>query len=280
VDIAIQIGFNLDNVIVGAALGTAAVAVYAVTLRLCDYQRQISSQFNSLMLPVVVRYQASSDADGLRRMLIEGTRLALTLVCGVTVCLMGFASPLITRWMGPGFEAAAPPLQVLAIMGVVIVGQQPLGNILLGTGRHRLVAFASLAEAIINLALSLFLIRYFDLLGVAIGSLIPVAAVNLFVLAPAACREVRIGLLEFARAVAMAPAIGALIAAISGVALRGWRSPDTILLIFGEGAIVGLVYLVAVWTVGFDTSMREHYSNYVRRLFFAGLSRRAPSSSV
>ncbi|HXD75880.1 MAG TPA: oligosaccharide flippase family protein [Vicinamibacterales bacterium] len=280
VDIAIQIGFNLDNVIVGGALGTAAVAVYAITLRLCDYQRQLSSQFNGLMLPVVVRYQASNDPDGLRRMLVEGTRLALTLVCGVTVCMMGFAAPLITRWMGPGFEAAVPPLEVLAIMGVVIVGQQPLGNILLGTGRQRLVAFASLSEALVNLGLSLFLVRHFGLLGVAVGSLIPVAIVNFFVLAPAACREVGIGVFEFAGAVATAPATGAVIAAIAGVALRAWRPPDTIALIFGEGAIVGLVYLLSVWTVGFDANMRAHYTTYARRAVLTVLARRAPSQSV
>jgi O-antigen/teichoic acid export membrane protein len=221
------------------------------------------------MFPVVVRYQAANDPEGLRRMLIEGTRLALTLVAGVTVCLMGFASPLITRWMGPGFDAAVRPLEVLAIMGVVIVGQQPLGNILLGTGRHRPVAFVSLTEAVINLALSLVLVRHFGLLGVAVGSLIPVAAANLFVLAPAACREVRIGVFEFARAVGTAPAIGATIAAVAGAALRFWYPPETIPLILGEGAIVGLVYLLAVWTVGFDADERAHYTTYIRRLFVA-----------
>src|SRR5665213_63210 len=35
IDLAIQIGFNLDNVIVGAVLGTSAVAVYIVAVRLC-----------------------------------------------------------------------------------------------------------------------------------------------------------------------------------------------------------------------------------------------------
>src|SRR6185436_4261096 len=54
IDIAIQIGFNLDNVVVGAALGTTAVAIYAVTLRLADAQRQMSHQFNTLMFPVIV----------------------------------------------------------------------------------------------------------------------------------------------------------------------------------------------------------------------------------
>ena len=275
IDIAIQIAFNLDNVIVGAALGTSAVAVYAVTLRLADYQRQMSSQFNSLMFPVVVRYGAANDPEALRRMLIEGTRLALTLVCGVTVCLMGFAGPLINRWMGPGFDAAVLPLEVLAVTGIVFVGQQPLGNILLGTGRQRLVAFSTLAEAIVNLVLSLILVRRYGLLGVAVGTIIPVVAANFFVLVPAACRQVGISVMDFARSVAVAPAIGGLIAAVAGAALRAWWAPQSIPAILVEGTIVGVVYLLAVWTFGFDHALRESYGTYGRRLFTSVMQRRS-----
>ncbi len=278
IDIAIQIAFNFDNVIVGAALGTSAVAIYAVALRLADYQRQLSSQFNSLMFPVVVRYGAANDPEGLRRLLIDGTRLALTLVCGVTVCLMGFASPLINRWMGPGFESAVLPLQVLAATGIVFVGQGPLGNILLGTGRQRLVALSTLGEAIVNLVLSLILVRRYGLLGVAVGTIIPVAIFNLFVLAPAACRQMRIGLMEFARSVAVAPFIGSIIATLAGMALREWWPPQSIPVILGEGAAVGAVYLLAVWTVGFDDGVRSSYSAYLRHFLLTALARRAPSS--
>ena len=275
IDIAIQIGFNLDNVVVGAALGTSAVAVYAIALRLADYQRQISNQFNGLMFPVVVRYGATNDPDALRRMLVEGTRLALMLVCGVTVCLMGFARPLIARWMGPGFEDSVVPLQVLAVTGVVLVGQGPLGNILLGTGRHRLVAFVSLGEAIANLILSVIFVRRYGLLGVAVGTAIPVVLANLCILAPAACRQLGVRLADFARAVSLGPIAGALVAALAGVALRSWQPPQSIPAILVEGTLVGGVYLLAVWTLGFDHAVREQYTAYGRHLFTSVLHRRA-----
>lgn len=269
IDVAIQIGFNLDNVVVGAALGTSAVAVYAVALRLADAQRQMSHQFNTLMFPVIVRYGAENDPAALRRMLVEGTRLSLTLVCGVTVCLMGFAAPLIAGWMGPGFAASVMPLQVLAVTGVVLVGLASVGNILMGTGRHRLVAFSSLGEALANLALSVILVRRFGLLGVAVGTAIPVIIANLFILAPAACRQLRVGLFEFARSVALAPLVGALVAALAGSILRHAAPPESLPAILGEGAVVGLVYLCAVWTLGFDHDIRERYVAFGRQLFAA-----------
>jgi len=273
IDVAVQIGFNLDNVVVGAALGTSAVAIYAVTLRLADTQRQVSSQFNTLMFPVVVRYGAENDPDALRRMLIEGTRLALTLVCGVTVCLMGFAAPLIAHWMGPGFDASVLPLQVLAVTGVILVGQGPLGNILLGTGRHRLVAFASLGEALANLALSVVLVRRFGLLGVAIGTAVPVFIANIVVLAPAACRQLGIRVGDFLRDVATAPLVGALAAAAAGAAIRDALPPRSIAAVIAEGALVGGLYLTAVWTVGFTHDVRERYSAFARQILLTVLHR-------
>ena len=93
IDLAVQIGFNLDNVVIGAALGTSAVAIYAVTLRIGDYQRQLCNQFNGLLFPVVVRFGAAGNERALRGTLLDGTRLALTLVTGVTVCVIGFALP-------------------------------------------------------------------------------------------------------------------------------------------------------------------------------------------
>jgi O-antigen/teichoic acid export membrane protein len=274
ISIAVQIGFNLDNIVVGAALGTSAVAVYAVTLRLADAQRNLSNQFNTLMFPVVVRYGAKNEPGALREMLIEGTRLSLTLVCGLTVCLIGFARPLIARWMGPGFDAAVLPLYVLAITGVVLIGHAPLGNILLGTGRHRLVAFVALAEAVANLVLSVILVRRFGLLGVAIGTAVPIFIANLFVLAPAVCRQLDIHLTDFVRAVAIGPLIGSGISALAVWTIRTAWPPQSLLSIIAEGALVGLIYLGSLWTLGLDTAVRVRYSAFARRLISLASHRR------
>src|SRR5262249_17093167 len=237
-----------------------------VTLRIADYQRQLCNQFNSLLFPLVVRFSASGRGDALRGMLVEGTRIALTLVVGVTVCVIGFGSPLIVRWMGPAFEASVPPLYVLAVTGVILVGQGPLGNILLGTGRHRLVAFTSLGEAVANLVLSVVLVHRYGMLGVAIGTAVPVAAANLFVLLPAACRSVGMRVAEFGRLIAITPLAGAVPATASVLAFRQLFPPESIAVILGEGAIVGFVYLASAFAFGLQRDERATYLEYGRRL--------------
>lgn len=279
IDIAIQIGFNLDNVVIGAVLGTSAVAIYAVAMRLADYQRQLCNQFNSLLFPVVVRLDASGRRDALRNVLVDGTRIALTLVAGVTVCVMAFGRPLVLRWMGPGFDGSVAPLYVLALTGVVLVGQGPLGNVLLGTGRHRLVAFTSLGEALANLALSLLLVRRFGIVGVAAGTAVPVFVANLFILLPAACRSVGLSVWQFARLVAAAPLVGTVPAALTALVLLRVAPPDSIALILIEGGATGLVYAVAAFAVGLDPSVRRRYLDHLRGAP-AGLAQPAGSAGL
>ncbi len=81
--------------------------------------------------------------------------------------------------------------------------------------------------------------------------------------------------MEFARSVAVAPAVGALIAAVAGAGLRGWLPPQSLPAILVEGALVGIVYLIAVWMFGFNHAARERYSAYGRHLFITVLQRRA-----
>ena len=272
IDLAIQIGFNLDNVVVGAALGTSAVAIYAVTLRLADYQRQLCNQFNGFLFPIVVRLRAAGSEGALQTVLIEGTRIALVLVTGATIGVIGFGRPLLIRWMGPAFEAGAVPLYVLALAGVVLVGQGPLGNILLGTGRHRLVAWVSLGEALANLALSVVLVRRFGLLGVAIGTAVPIAIANLGILLPAACRQVQVPLTTFLRQVLPAPLAGAVPAIAACEALRFFYPPTSLVAILSEGGVVSLVYLAAVCLFGLDSGLRARYVSYARSLLTSPLA--------
>jgi hypothetical protein len=179
---------KLDNVIIAAFAGTTAVAVYAIAFRLADYQRQLCNQFNGLLFPVVVRFSAADEVDSLRATLVDGTRIAFGLITGVTLCLVTFADRLVAVWMGPGFADSLPALYVLAAAGTVLVAAGPLGNLLLARGRHRVVAFSCLGEAVLNLVLSIWLVRRYGIVGAAVGTAVSVTISNVLVQMPAACR--------------------------------------------------------------------------------------------
>jgi O-antigen/teichoic acid export membrane protein len=269
ISVAAQIGFNLDNLVIGAALGTSAVAIYAVAFRLADYQRQVCNQFNGLLFPIIVRLEATARGDAMRAMMVDATRIALSLVTIVTICVLAYAEPLIARWMGPGFEGAVVPLSVLALAGVILVAQGPLGNVLLGTGRHRLVAFTSLGEAVANFALSVLLVRQYGIAGVAIGTAIPVVLANLGILLPAACRQVNLPVVMFLRLVGRAPLVGAIPAVILCAGFRAWYPASSLAAILLQCTLAAILYGAAVCTIGLQRDVRDRYVAHLRRALHA-----------
>lgn len=266
ISVAIQLGTNIDTLVVGAYLGTSAVAVYMVAMKIAQYQWQLCGQASSLMFPVVVRFHASGNRAALKTTLLEGTRLALALVAGLTVCLMMYGPSIIDIWMGPGFEGSAAPLYVLTLLGVAIVAQGPTGSILLGADRHRLVAWVAIIDVACNLALSLFLVSRVGLMGVALGTAFPYVVLNLGILVPAACRSVRVSLWGFVRATVTPALAGATAAVLVATALRSVAVPASLVAMLGQSAVVVSAYGIAFWFGGLGRADRARYRGALSRV--------------
>lgn len=263
IDLASQLSFNLDNVIVGAYLGTTAVAVYVVAVRLSEYQRRLCDQFSGMLYPVAVGFGSTGNQNALRRALIEGARIATILVAGVTMVLVGYVRPLVLAWMGPAFEASVVPFYVLGAIGVMIVGNAAQSSVLLATDGHRLVAGIWIAEAVANVALSVVLVRRYGATGVALGTAIPMMIGHVFVMTPAACARVGLSIREYLKTTLVPAAAGVLPAAVVCATLRWAAPPSTLPAVVSEGAVTAIVYAVAVVGLGLDADVRRRYVAHI-----------------
>ena len=97
------------------------------------------------------------------------------------------------------------------------------------------MAFASLGEALINVVLSVIFVRWWGVAGVALGTAIPVIAVNLLVLLPAACRTVQVKVGTLLRATTWPGLRSALPALAAAVALRWSVPPGSLAAVVLEG---------------------------------------------
>jgi O-antigen/teichoic acid export membrane protein len=265
VGIAVHVGRSVDSLIVGASLGTAAVAVYTVAARLAEYQRQLCGQFSGLLFPVVVRFDAGRNITALRATLVDGTRIALALVTGVTLCMVAFGRPLLESWIGRGFEASIAPLYVLTVASIIVVAQGPSGIILLATGRERFVAAASLVEITLHAILGAVLAKRFGLTGVALASLVPYAVLNLAVMIPLACRAVEIPVASLARAALLPALLAAAPATACAAILLAMVGPASMSGVLAVSSVVACVYAAVYWRLGLRPDDRTRYTASLRR---------------
>jgi O-antigen/teichoic acid export membrane protein len=264
-DWASKLNYSVDALVIGAYLSPAAVALWTVPQRIAEFLQRLTNQLNGVLFPVVVDSDAAERAHDLRVIFLQGTRLSLFSVLPVAAALFMLAGPLIESWVGPHFEPSIPVVQILVVVIAIRVGAATGTMVLKGAGRHRMLAMSNAGMALINLALSLWWVRRFGLIGQAFGTLIPVGLVSVFVLWPAACRRAGVGLAE-AFHMSVWPALWpiSLMAAIV-LPLRSVTPPNflSLAVICAAG---GLVYAVTFFAFAVPRNERELYTIKIREL--------------
>jgi O-antigen/teichoic acid export membrane protein len=254
IDWANKLNYQLDELVIGAMIGSSAVAVWAPAERIITGTQRLTNQLNGVLFPVIVDSDASQQKERLQQIMLQGTRLSLVMVVPIAAALILLADPLIHAWLGPkkapAMAGAVPVLQILAIAVAIRVGNATGNTVLKGAGEHRMLAFVNLGTGLANMVLSVLLARRFGLVGVAVGTLIPIAFTAMFILYPASCRRVGLPVM---RAVmhSVLPAVWP--AVVVAVVLAGTRliSSGTLLAVvlqaIGGGILyLGLFYLVAI----------------------------------
>lgn len=186
-DVGWKVSFSSPPVIIGAILGSAAVATWTVAERLGQAALRMTNQMNDALFAVIVDSDARR-ADRLRTILVQGTRMSLASVIPVGGGMALLARPVVMAFVGPTFNDAVAAVQALAVMVVVRGGFATSLTMLKGAGGHRTATAGSLAQAVATVVLGALLVSPLGATGAAIGLAVPVAAVHLLVFLPAACR--------------------------------------------------------------------------------------------
>ncbi|HVL12935.1 MAG TPA: oligosaccharide flippase family protein, partial [Gemmata sp.] len=148
-----RITVQTGAIVVGGFLTVAAAAHYAIAARLVDMAKNLLRSVTTTLTPAVSEREASGDLDGVRRVLLDGTRWVLYLVLPIHAGMLFFGRPFLERWIG-GAEYAAWCFPVMAILSATLtigVAQSVASRILYGMGKLRLFARLALAEAVLNL---------------------------------------------------------------------------------------------------------------------------------
>lgn len=265
IDWANKLNHSVDVLVIGAFINTTAVAVWAVAQRLADAAQRVSNQLNEVLFPTVVDNDTSSRTARLQAIFLVGTRFSLATVIPISGTLMLWASPLVYAWVGPEFDDSVLVLQLLACSVMARVGSATAATVLKGAGSHRLVAVTNVTTAVVNLSLSIALVGSLGLLGVAIGTLIPIAIASTTVTFPAGCRRVGVSVTRAWRE-AIWPAVWPAAAMIGFAALtRGWAG-DSVVVVAAQMVATALVYTGTFAMLAVSPTERHFFMSRLRQL--------------
>jgi O-antigen/teichoic acid export membrane protein len=189
-----RITVQTGAIVVGGFLTAADAAHYAVASRLVDMAKNLLRSATTTLTPAVSEREATGDLDGVRRVLLTGTRWVLYLVLPIHLGLLFFGRAFLARWIGnPQYsDWCFPAVAILSATLTIGVAQSVASRILYGMGKLRLFARLALVEAGLNLALCFALVGPFGLEGVAVAVAVPNVLFCLFAIGYA-CRVLGVG---------------------------------------------------------------------------------------
>jgi|GEM_PF-1178069 len=243
-----QLQSKSDEIVIGARLPTSLITPYALALKLSEVPQLLADQFLKLILPMASELHAQNDRAGLQSVLLTSTRLTLAVFLAFGISLAMLAEPLLTWWVGEAYAEYAFLVPVLLLALLFDTIQWPAAFVLQAMNRHRIFALTSIITGVANVVLSLALIPYWGLMGVAVGTLVPALLELALVMLPYTIRVIGITPGQLVRQVF----IPAVLPAVPMVLF--WMVIDEWIVLKGFGAMAvsgllaaGLYILVYLW---------------------------------
>jgi O-antigen/teichoic acid export membrane protein len=163
---------GLDMVIVGH-YDFRNTGYYSIAASASNFMVLVVNSLFSPLLPAVSSLQSARTPQQLGGILIKATRYCVLLLCLIGLPLMIGPYSLLKLWVGHDYATrSALFLQILVLGNVIRQLGNPYALVLLATGQQHLATVAAVAEALVNLSLSIYLVQRFGAVGVAIGTLV------------------------------------------------------------------------------------------------------------
>lgn len=264
---AVNLIYYTDSIIIGSFISAGAITYFAIATNLIEYSRRLVSSFTGVLHPVVSDLESRKKGEDIQRLMIIGTRVSLLIA--IPLCSMWFimGDSFISLWMGEEYrELSGNIFKILIFSQLPVMSQFTSYVVLMNTGYHKANAVIITQEAILNLLISLLLIRPLGLIGVALGTAIPSLLTNTIIMPLYTTRKISLPLREYFSKAYRAPLIASIPSIIILVMIKNYYSFDSMIAFFFAMALWGVATLGTYWVLCFEQIERSFVIHHVRRM--------------
>lgn len=266
ISLANRINYQIDTVVISFFLPVHFVTIYVIGYELVRYFRELLNGAAQVMAPVVTGLDAQGRSEELANLILRGGKYVCFLAFfGVTTLI--FVGPqFIGVWMGQQYIASSGPvLQLIALSVFASATAHVPSHTLYGLGKHRMNVWCTALEAVINITVSLVLIKRLGIYGVAVGTLVAAVIVRGFVFPAVFLKILQISWRDYLLRSVLPPLASAGILAVALAGLVRVARLDSYPTIIGAVAGSGLLFGGTVWLIGLDHQERARAREIFRR---------------
>ncbi|RJO65807.1 MAG: hypothetical protein C4540_00070 [Candidatus Omnitrophota bacterium] len=251
--------YQTDNVIIGIFIGSGAITHYSIASRLVLYAQSFLLTVSGVLLPFASEFEAKKEHENIKKLLYSGTKYCFmisSLIC-LTFILTG--KELITYWMGQDYILSYPILIILTLPYAVAPSYLIMNSLLKGIGKLRFLSAAIVTEAVINLILSIILVKRFGLIGVAWGTAIPMIINRGFIIPIYFLKLQDVQIWEFFKKSLLPVLRPVIILLISVALLFGTMKPQNIFSFISNLVILVLIYSLACFFFSLSSNEKKFF---------------------
>ncbi|HEV8265265.1 MAG TPA: polysaccharide biosynthesis C-terminal domain-containing protein [Gemmatimonadales bacterium] len=206
-----RLSFETDSLVIGAFQDVGSIPYFTVANSFIIYLMEFIVAIAAVVMPTATRLKTRGQNAELREVFLKWSKIAfsLTMVAGLFLIVLG--PRFIAWWIDPSFERpAGDVLQILMVSYLLFLPVRGVAlPILMGLGKPGLPTVGFLVAGVVNLGLSILLVRPLGLAGVALGTAVPNVLFAALVFWQA-CRELQTPIGEYVRYVFPRAVLGAL----------------------------------------------------------------------
>lgn len=261
------ITLQTTNIMVAYALGPAMLAVFARPMALARHAQTFINKFSFVLTPIASSLKASGKENELKLFYLDATRYGFALTMPLLLVLGVFGDVILSIWMGPRY-AQGITLAIIAGCYLLPVAQGVSMHIMMGTNSHGRVALMSLVITLLVFsAVALYIYSAgWTLERAALLAGLPLVAGNGLLVPFFACRQLKVGIVEYVRSSLSVPVLCNIAFAFILISARPIFS-DNYILAFAAGVSVGLLVLSALyWKFLLSTQLRDKIRGMIGRI--------------
>jgi O-antigen/teichoic acid export membrane protein len=255
---------HVPNMLIGFVMPIAAVGHYALATGLTRQINSLLTPLPQVLYPAAAALHVRGDHSGLERLYHDGSRLTMLVMIPLVLAATFWAPDFYRLWIGEkylslaAFTSVAVLFQVLLISTVTSYSSSIAQQILVGAGHVRLVAISLICSSVINLGLSLVLIRFYGLAGVAVAVVTASTIIDLIAMPLILQRRLGLSILSFFRHACARPVVaGALQALIIVATIRVGGHARSWLQLIEQGVLAGVASAVVLLVIGVTKEERH-----------------------
>lgn len=263
--VAGRLKFKTDEIVIGSMVSAVAITYFNVGARIVDYAADFVSGLAQVFVPMASRSDTTGNMDELRRIFVLGNRFCALTIFPICAALIILGRSVIEVWVGKKYVVASYPVLVIMILAITLMWAQGASpRILLGIGRHGTWAAVTFVEGVLNLILSILLVRPYGIIGDSLGTAIPLCCSMVFFMPSHLCRRLGVRMSVYLREAYMLPLMLCFPMVLTMLLMKNWFVPHTYLHLAFHLSVAGVIYGAGLAWAFIANRLTELSSSWVR----------------